>query len=127
MIWLGLFIGIAFGVLCAGAAYRNGVADGYGYSCDPCCPGYTRAGAYVEKYLAHRYPTPERTGKAAQVRLDDGWLDRVAKGADVLVGHKFTQQNANMVKSLVRSCKQWQKKADAARDQPGAEGGTDAR
>lgn len=38
-----------------GAAYRNGVTDGYGYSKEPNCPGYKRAGEFLRKYMAHRW------------------------------------------------------------------------
>lgn len=38
------------------AAYNNGVTDGYGYSKEPTCPGYAKAGRYLKKYMAHRWP-----------------------------------------------------------------------
>lgn len=44
-----------FGMLAQAAAYRNGVTDGYGFSKEPNNPGYQRAGAYLRKYLAHRW------------------------------------------------------------------------
>lgn len=39
-----------------GAAYRNGVTDGYGYSKEPTCPGYKAAGEYLRRVMAHRWP-----------------------------------------------------------------------
>ena len=38
------------------AAYRNGIADGYGFSQEPCNMGYRQAGEYLRKYMAHRWP-----------------------------------------------------------------------
>ena len=38
------------------AAYRNGCTDGYGYSKEPTCPGYKKAGEYLQKYMSHRWP-----------------------------------------------------------------------
>jgi hypothetical protein len=38
------------------AAYRNGANDGYGYSREPSNPGYRRAGEYLRRYCAHRWP-----------------------------------------------------------------------
>lgn len=42
--------------LCVGAAYRNGITDGYGYSREPTCPGYAYAGIYLRRFMAHRWP-----------------------------------------------------------------------
>lgn len=52
VVLLILFPVVAYGV---NAAYHNGVTDGYGYSREPSCPGYARAGAYLRKYMAHRW------------------------------------------------------------------------
>ena len=37
------------------AAYRNGVADGYGYSKEPLNPGYQKAGKILKGTSAHRW------------------------------------------------------------------------
>lgn len=37
------------------AAYRNGVADGYGFARDPDCPGYAKAGEYLKKAMSHQW------------------------------------------------------------------------
>jgi hypothetical protein len=50
---VGMFI---LTILSNGAAYRNGVTDGYGYSKEPSCPGYRAAGEYLVKYMSHRWP-----------------------------------------------------------------------
>lgn len=54
---MGTLIVVEFvgGLLNARAAYRNGVVDGFGYSLEPGCPGYAKAGAYLKKYMAHRW------------------------------------------------------------------------
>lgn len=44
------------GLMCAIAAYRNGVTDGYGYSQEPWNPGYAKAGRYLQRYMYHRWP-----------------------------------------------------------------------
>lgn len=49
LLWVVAMLGI-------GAAYRNGVTDGYGFSREPNCPGYARAGAWLKKYMAYRWP-----------------------------------------------------------------------
>lgn len=38
------------------AAYRNGATDGYGYSQEPGNPGYAKAGRYLVKHMAYRWP-----------------------------------------------------------------------
>lgn len=38
------------------AAYCNGVTDGYGYSREPNCPGYAKAGEYLKAVMSHRWP-----------------------------------------------------------------------
>ena len=43
------------GSLAVRCAYLNGAVDGYGYSRDPGCPGYARAGAHLRKYMTHRW------------------------------------------------------------------------
>jgi hypothetical protein len=52
---VGFLMGVSLGWLAIGAAYRNGVTDGYGYSKEPNCPGYRHAGEYLRKYMAHRW------------------------------------------------------------------------
>jgi hypothetical protein len=47
---------VVLSLMALGAAYRNGVTDGYGYSREPWHPGYAAAGDYLRKYLAHRWP-----------------------------------------------------------------------
>lgn len=42
-------------ILNTGAAYRNGVTDGYGYCREKHNPGYRHAGDYLRKYMAHRW------------------------------------------------------------------------
>jgi hypothetical protein len=49
------------------AAYNNGVTDGFGYSQEPTCPGYRRAGEYLERTHRYRWPT-------ALSRLKMRWL-----------------------------------------------------
>lgn len=39
----------------ATAAYFNGVVDGYGYSKEPNCPGYSEAGRLLREHMAHRW------------------------------------------------------------------------
>lgn len=53
-----VFVIINWVVACfaIGAAYRNGVTDGYGYSQEPGNPGYQAAGNYLVKHMAHRWP-----------------------------------------------------------------------
>ncbi len=56
--WAGWFVAaVTTGValLSQGAAYRNGCTDGYGYSKEPNCPGYKRAGEYLKRVMAHRW------------------------------------------------------------------------
>lgn len=50
----------ALSVMAVGAAYRNGVTDGYGYSKEPTCPGYRHAGAYLKANMSHRWPELRR-------------------------------------------------------------------
>jgi hypothetical protein len=38
------------------SAYHNGCTDGYGYAREPEHPGYQRAGKYLRKFMAHRWP-----------------------------------------------------------------------
>lgn len=45
-----------FSIAAIGAAYNNGATDGYGYSKEPTCPGYAKAGRYLRKNMAHRWP-----------------------------------------------------------------------
>jgi hypothetical protein len=52
---VGFSLGIAFGLVCAASAYFNGCCDGYGYSKEPDCPGYRKAGEYLRKHMAHRW------------------------------------------------------------------------
>jgi hypothetical protein len=54
---------VVVAIFATGAAYRNGVADGYGYSREPNNPGYKKAGWLLKKYSAHRWP--ELKGEAA--------------------------------------------------------------
>ncbi len=51
-----LLVTIALSLVSQGAAYRNGVTDGYGYSKEPTCSGYRRAGEYLKAVMAHRWP-----------------------------------------------------------------------
>jgi len=60
---IGLATGLFVGVVCARASYHNGVTDGYGYSVDPACPGYWRAGRYLRKYMRHRWPSVQNGSK----------------------------------------------------------------
>ena len=51
------FVSLAFfSLLAQGAAYRNGVTDGYGFSKEPTCPGYRTAGHHLRTTMAHRWP-----------------------------------------------------------------------
>lgn len=62
---LGLGIGLLFvacmAALAVGAAYRNGVTDGYGYSKEPSCPGYAKAGKFLREMMAHRWSELKET------------------------------------------------------------------
>lgn len=49
------------GVFGMAAAYRNGVTDGYGYSQEPTCPGYAKAGRYLKSHMAYRWPELNKT------------------------------------------------------------------
>lgn len=49
-----LFAGAGF-VAAIGAAYRNGVVDGYGYAKEPYAPGYAKAGDILQT-MSHRWP-----------------------------------------------------------------------
>jgi hypothetical protein len=51
-----LIVVTLFAVVSCISAYHNGVTDGYGYSREPGCPGYNKAGKYLRKYMAHRWP-----------------------------------------------------------------------
>ena len=62
-ITLGLFCVIA--ILACSAAYRNGVTDGYGYAREPSNPGYRRAGRYLRKRMAYRWPELRATEKGS--------------------------------------------------------------
>jgi hypothetical protein len=53
--FLLVVVGVAIVIAAVNAAYRNGVTDGYGFSVEPNCPGYRKAGAYLKKYMAHRW------------------------------------------------------------------------
>ena len=53
---LGTIIFIWFMIAVVSAAYRNGINDGYGYSREPTNPGYRKAGRYLKRYCAHRWP-----------------------------------------------------------------------
>lgn len=56
LVWPLLFVAVVvIACLAQGAAYRNGVADGYGYGKEPWNPGYRRAGGYLRKHMAHRW------------------------------------------------------------------------
>ena len=56
LVGLAAFVlGIGVSLVSLGAAYRNGVTDGYGYAREPSCAGYSRAGEYLRKYMAHRW------------------------------------------------------------------------
>lgn len=52
----GFFTALLFVWTVSGAAYRNGVTDGFGYAMEPNCPGYRKAGEYLKKHMAHRWP-----------------------------------------------------------------------
>ena len=60
MFWIGLAIGVTLSALLTHfnirAAYNNGVTDGYGFSQEPTCPGYAKAGRYLLRYMRHRWP-----------------------------------------------------------------------
>jgi hypothetical protein len=56
LVCAGFGCGIVLGCLALHAAYRNGVTDGYGYSREPNCPGYAKAGEYLRNHMAHRWP-----------------------------------------------------------------------
>lgn len=47
---------LALAAQSVGAAYRNGVTDGYGYAKEPNCPGYAHAGEYLRRHMKHRWP-----------------------------------------------------------------------
>ena len=49
---------LAFVWSAVGAAYRNGVVDGYGFAKEPDNPGY-QAAAPILKCMAHRWPELE--------------------------------------------------------------------
>lgn len=49
------FLFVVLALIGHSAAYRNGVTDGYGYSKEPNCPGYARAGEFLRKYMKHRW------------------------------------------------------------------------
>lgn len=55
----GLFIGFTVtsiaSIFVQMAAWRNGVTDGYGYSKEPNCPGYAKAGDYLRRNMAYRW------------------------------------------------------------------------
>jgi hypothetical protein len=53
---LGFIGGMALAIPCCAAAYRNGCCDGYGYSRDPRCPGYAKAGKHLCRTMASRWP-----------------------------------------------------------------------
>ena len=54
MIIIALFYLVMVG-LAIGAAYRNGVTDGYGACREPGNPGYEKARRYLKKYMSHRW------------------------------------------------------------------------
>ena len=58
MLMLVVFVALLF--MAVGAAYRNGVTDGYGYSKEPTCPGYRHAGEYLKSHMGHRWPELRR-------------------------------------------------------------------
>lgn len=73
-----LFVLILFVVLAVmghGAAYRNGVTDGYGYSREPSCPGYRDAGEYLTKHMAHRWPELEDSRRWCGCPTCNKWLE----------------------------------------------------
>ncbi len=47
---------IVLSIACHGAAYRNGCTDGFGFSKEPRCSGYKKAGEYLRRTMAHRWP-----------------------------------------------------------------------
>jgi hypothetical protein len=71
LVLLGLVFILA--VLEHAAAYRCGVHDGYGYSRDPGCPGYQKAGEYLRRTMAHRWP---------ELRCRDRAADNLPQPAD---------------------------------------------
>lgn len=56
MFWIGAALGTGLGCLGAWAAYRNGVTDGFGFAQEPSNPGYRKAGDYLRKHMAYRWP-----------------------------------------------------------------------
>lgn len=62
MIWIivGQLLWAIIATLGCIASYRNGVNDGYGFSREPNNPGYQKAGRYLRKYAAHRWPELNR-------------------------------------------------------------------
>ena len=55
-IWtLATLAACSLGLIGQWAAYRNGVADGYGYSKEPLNPGYQKAGKILKETSAHRW------------------------------------------------------------------------
>lgn len=48
--------GLGFVIYAMRCAYFNGANDGYGYSKEPTNPGYQKAGMYLRRYMAHRWP-----------------------------------------------------------------------
>lgn len=54
-LWIGLLFVTGMAVLGVNAAYRNGVTDGYGYSKEPTCPGYAKAGRFLRESMSHRW------------------------------------------------------------------------
>jgi hypothetical protein len=56
---IGFCVGILLGAIASRSAYYNGVNDGYGYSQDPGCPGYRKAGKWLFRYMRHRWSVPQ--------------------------------------------------------------------
>jgi len=56
MMWLAGFLLLTTAIAAVRAAYFNGVNDGYGYSQEPRNPGYQKAGRWLRRYGAHRWP-----------------------------------------------------------------------
>jgi len=66
-IWLALALLALFlvSLVSVRVAYCCGVTDGYGYSKEPNCPGYAKAGDYLKAVMSHRWPELKQP---AQVR-----------------------------------------------------------